>query len=419
MDGEIGHDRVSGVGSALRACRLRHGIPLADVARALRIRQSFLAAIEDGRFSELPGATYTLGFVRAYAEFLALDGDEVIRRLRAEEHQAPPPRELHFPTPSNETGSPRGGILLVGALIAALAYGGWYVLSSQDEPLVSQLTDPIPEQLSALISGAPTDDQADHSQTAAPDPALAPDPAPAAEMERGDASPAASAPSMQDEPTAAVAGTASGRSADVGPGGRHRTDDAVAPAQAATRPDDAATRPDGAATRPDGAERPPVAASGSLAPPADDTTTHATRASVDAYSTAASPVSPKSPVSRAAGGVDGGAAPAEASADVAARPAGSDVAAVVDAPNHIVIRATEASWIEIRDRRGRRLAGRLMQPGEMMDVPGQTGMRMTVGNAGGVLLVVDGRALPPLGESGVVRRGVSLDPEDLRTIAAP
>jgi cytoskeleton protein RodZ len=403
MDGEIGHDRVSGVGSALRACRLRHGIPLADVARALRIRQSFLAAIEDGRFSELPGATYTLGFVRAYAEFLALDGDEVIRRLRAEEHQAPPPRELHFPTPSNETGSPRGGILLVGALIAALAYGGWYVLSSQDEPLVSQLTDPIPEQLSALMSGAPTDDQADRSQTGAPDPALAPDSGPAAEIERGDA------PSMQDEPTAAVAGTASGRSADVGPGGRRRTDDAVAPAQAATRPDDAATRPVPS-------ERPSVAASASLAPPADDPTTHATRASVDADSTAASP---KSPVSGAAGGVGGGAAPAEASADAAARPAGSDVAAVVDAPNHIVIRATEASWIEIRDRRGRRLAGRLMQPGEMMDVPGQTGMRMTVGNAGGVLLVVDGRALPPLGESGVVRRGVSLDPEDLRTIAAP
>ncbi len=392
MDGEIGHDRVSGVGSALRACRLRHGIPLADVARALRIRQSFLAAIEDGRFSELPGATYTLGFVRAYAEFLALDGDEVIRRLRVEEHQAPPTGELHFPTPSEETGTPRGGILLVGALLAAVAYGGWYFLSSQDEQRISQLADPIPEQLSALISGAPADDPPEHSEANAADSAAH---ASSAATER-----------------AAAASNVSARPAGASPGSRRRADEAVAPAHAATRPADVATQPADTTTRPAAVDGRAATTAARVAPSAADGTPADNRISADDASSGEPPAS--AAVTRG-----DGAPPAETSATAMARRSGSDVATVVDAPNQIVIRATEASWIEIRDRRGRRLTGRLMQPGETLDVPEQTGLQMTVGNAGGVLLVVDGQALPPLGESGVVRRGVSLDAEDLRTTATP
>ena len=68
--------------SAPRGKRL--GWLLPDVATALRIRLPYLEAIEDGRWPELPGNAYALGFVRAYAKLLGLDPEEMARRFRAE-----------------------------------------------------------------------------------------------------------------------------------------------------------------------------------------------------------------------------------------------------------------------------------------------------------------------------------------------
>ena len=56
-----------GVGSLLRATRLRIGEDVQEVSAALRIRRAYLEAIEDGRFNDLPGVTYAIGFVRTYA----------------------------------------------------------------------------------------------------------------------------------------------------------------------------------------------------------------------------------------------------------------------------------------------------------------------------------------------------------------
>ncbi|MBF0335037.1 MAG: helix-turn-helix domain-containing protein, partial [Alphaproteobacteria bacterium] len=68
----------------LRAARETQGLTSQDMAVALRIRQQYLEAIESGRYSILPGATYAVGFVRAYAEYLGLDADETVRRLKQE-----------------------------------------------------------------------------------------------------------------------------------------------------------------------------------------------------------------------------------------------------------------------------------------------------------------------------------------------
>ena len=53
-----------GVGAVLQAMRERHGRELAEIAAVLRIRAVFLDAIEQGRYDELPGVPYALGFVR-------------------------------------------------------------------------------------------------------------------------------------------------------------------------------------------------------------------------------------------------------------------------------------------------------------------------------------------------------------------
>ncbi|MFQ5764972.1 MAG: helix-turn-helix domain-containing protein, partial [Rhodospirillales bacterium] len=75
---EDGHS----VGALLKVSRLRVGMDLEEVADVLRIRYVYLEAIEDGRFDDLPGTPYATGFIRAYAEHLGLDSDEVVRRFK-------------------------------------------------------------------------------------------------------------------------------------------------------------------------------------------------------------------------------------------------------------------------------------------------------------------------------------------------
>lgn len=58
---------------------------------------------------------------------------------------------------------------------------------------------------------------------------------------------------------------------------------------------------------------------------------------------------------------------------------------------------------------------RLLNKGERYIVPDRAGLTLLTGNAGGVRLFIDGQALPPLGEVGEVRRGISLDPERLKS----
>ena len=60
----------SKVGTLLQASRLRLGHDLRSVAETLHIRYVYLEAIEAGRYEELPGAVYVVGFMRSYADFL-------------------------------------------------------------------------------------------------------------------------------------------------------------------------------------------------------------------------------------------------------------------------------------------------------------------------------------------------------------
>ncbi len=139
---------ASRVGAELRAVRLRLGWSLEDVANGLRIRLPFLAAIEEGRIADLPGAAYAVGFVRTYAQSLGLDPDEVSRRFRAEAHEVNRKTELTFPAPVPERGVPAGAVVLLGLVLAIGAYAAWYKFSSV-RPGGSEIS-PIPERFAPL-----------------------------------------------------------------------------------------------------------------------------------------------------------------------------------------------------------------------------------------------------------------------------
>lgn len=135
-----------GVGALLRASRNRCGEKLPQVAEMLCIRLCYLEAIEEGRFADLPGPAYALGFVRTYANHLGLDGDEVIRRLRAENEIVVAKSELTFPVPLSDSSVPSGAVVMIGLVAATVAYGAYLVGTSRDGGQVARVS-PVPEHL--------------------------------------------------------------------------------------------------------------------------------------------------------------------------------------------------------------------------------------------------------------------------------
>ena len=178
------------VGTALRDGRERKGKDLAQVAASLRIRQPFLAALEEGRYKDLPGGTYAIGFLRTYAEYLGLDGEEMVRRFRQEAADALTVHaDLQFPSPVSEGRMPSAPVLLIGLSIAIVAYGLWWgIVYSRDT--VADLIPAVPERLANLLkhpAGLGGTETAPAPQPAAPEAPTAPDataatPAPATEQ---------------------------------------------------------------------------------------------------------------------------------------------------------------------------------------------------------------------------------------------
>lgn len=134
------------LGAELREARRLHGWDLAQLAGSLRIRQSYLEAIENGRISDLPGTTYALGFVRAYASALGVPAEDAARRFRAEAEQVHGRPALRFPAPVPRQGVPAGALMLLGTVILAGAYGGWYWVTEHRATPV-EIVPPIPDRL--------------------------------------------------------------------------------------------------------------------------------------------------------------------------------------------------------------------------------------------------------------------------------
>jgi cytoskeleton protein RodZ len=393
-------DEAREFGAALREMRIAHGRELTDAAEHLRIRKVYLQAIEEGRFDDLPGPTYAAGFVRAYADYLGLDVNEVVRRFRQAVQGVTTQAQLVPPSPVTEGRLPTGSVLLVAAIIAAAAYGAWYYVSSEGQN-PGEIVAALPERIAAMVGmgrdSAPESpvmlsSPSETSPAASVQlPAAVPAPAPAPrEAVREPPEPARAVPERQ----------AAGESAPAVPEAAVAAAPAPAPAPAAPR---AAEAPAGEATSAPvenvpGSER-VVTAPLPTAPPAPARPEPPPAApEVEAVPPPTAPVTVAEPPP---------ALPEQLPQEAAVPPAADGAEA------RVVLRATASTWVEIRDGDGRRVFSRLMRAGEIYTVPPRAGITLTTGNAGGIDLVVDGRTMPPLGAAGGVRRDVLLDAEAL------
>ncbi|HWT96723.1 MAG TPA: DUF4115 domain-containing protein, partial [Terriglobales bacterium] len=109
------------------------------------------------------------------------------------------------------------------------------------------------------------------------------------------------------------------------------------------------------------------------------------------------------------------AAPATAPATAGTEAAPEVAAAANSTVTRVSIHAKLESWVQITDKDGKPVLSRVLRAGETYAVPDEKGLTMNTGNAGGIDVLVDGKALPSLGSVGLVKRNIVLDADKLTT----
>ncbi|MBV8800748.1 MAG: DUF4115 domain-containing protein [Alphaproteobacteria bacterium] len=140
QDGRRSHLReVSGdfdvplgtVGQELRGARISRGEDVETVSRILKIRMDHLAALEDDNIAALPGRTYAVGFIRAYAEYLGLNPVDTVDRFKTEiAGRHDPSKTAGFKEPEELPGRSWGWLIMGILMIGLIAYGIYYVFAS-------------------------------------------------------------------------------------------------------------------------------------------------------------------------------------------------------------------------------------------------------------------------------------------------
>ena len=180
------------VGAMLRDRRKELGHDIQSVARQTHIKVSYLSAIEEGRRRDLPGAAYTIGFVRTYADFLGFDGNRLVTDFHAQLAGARQRPGGQAAQAAQEAPRVTVSPVLVAGAVLALALVGFF--------LWGYLSDTSNDTNSAAVEeaqDAPEGDGSASDETASD--AQAPDAGGSTTAEDGAAAPAPDAAPMASE----------------------------------------------------------------------------------------------------------------------------------------------------------------------------------------------------------------------------
>lgn len=122
------------VGRLLKGERQRTSTSIDTVANALNLRESYLKALEAGDWSNMPGEVYALGFLRQYADYLNLNLDDSIEKLKSGHYHLTKP--LTFPDPPV---APKKSWMIFAAVAFVLLFIILNIFDHTPAPLPSQL----------------------------------------------------------------------------------------------------------------------------------------------------------------------------------------------------------------------------------------------------------------------------------------
>ena len=334
-----------------------------------------------------PVPTYVAGFLRTYANYLGLDGEEMVRMYKDETGGALVRQNLNFPIPRQRSAPADRRRMIIGALlVAVIALALWYAIKER-QFVDLDLVPPVPAVLAQSLPGG-SDDTRCRTRPA----------------EAGAADP---------ETFRRRAGwrvRRKRRRRRAADSGRSRTPRRRAPRrghdeQSAAVEGDIRPLTTVAPTWP----RP------KRGPTGDDRAVRDGRGRCRRSRR----VERRRRAARRGAGQDAATA-------TAGRNTGRDRCSMsgdssyvprvygrTNANSRVEIRAIDTSWVQIEAPGNQVLLTRVLLPGDVYRVPNGDHMTLKTGNAGGLELRVDGTLIEPLGEPGMVIKDVLLDPEAL------
>jgi cytoskeleton protein RodZ len=208
---------MTSIGDTLRHERQRRNLDLPQISNELKISTRFLDAIERDDFGKLPGGVFTKSFVRQYAGFLGLDGEELVGEMERAMHPEPQltqvPEEHRPQVPAipmqlgenwqsvNERGVTipswvRAGVLLVALMLVCSGVYWWW--QRPRHPVLAHETTAAAKTIPAAQTGPAVSQAAEKTPAAATPPT---------------AEPAVAPPMASQEPSAQTVSAASPASA--------------------------------------------------------------------------------------------------------------------------------------------------------------------------------------------------------------
>ena len=133
------------VGEVLSSARNKNKKEIEKIAEKLRIRSRYLEALENSEYDVFPGRIYALGFLKAYAEFLGLDADDLVTRYK-EEIKGVSEKPVIMPMPESQVILPSLKILAGALVLGVVIWLLWYFFSFREEkePVLPPITQEEP-----------------------------------------------------------------------------------------------------------------------------------------------------------------------------------------------------------------------------------------------------------------------------------
>ena len=125
-------------GSYLKHERELRGVPLDEIAQSTKISISYLRALEESRFEDLPGEVFIKGFIRSYGQAIGSNVDELMAAYhesgsKSEDSETSPTPVSPEEQPESYSGFPMKAVLGIVAALLIIAGGVYWVTSKKDD----------------------------------------------------------------------------------------------------------------------------------------------------------------------------------------------------------------------------------------------------------------------------------------------
>lgn len=147
------------IGEILRSEREKKELSVKEIEIATSIRTVYITAIEEGNYDIIPGEVYLKGFIRNYANFLGLDGQQIVDLYRQSQNPTTVAEEMNkMDAPLKEKPMKKPNTthfskwLFIGTVAICAAIGAWWLQNSSSSSREPKIDKQMQQQSPAIPS---------------------------------------------------------------------------------------------------------------------------------------------------------------------------------------------------------------------------------------------------------------------------